>query len=155
MVSTYIFTLCIILATNCYNMNQVKRITYSSESLRAIGYCVGARPRISTATFNTIQDFGISRTRPRGCKGGRSRNNVHNVNLYVNNEPCGDFCQPIPVVISSNSHSHDNCSVHKQTASCNINISLHDNKSKDKILKVCLLNARSVCNKACDYWNTS
>ena len=134
------------------------RITYSSGTLRDIGGRVGARPRIADSLFKTLQTFGISSIRPRGCRGGRtikgSTFQDSNSSLFTNKNICSTLneCFNIPVIDSLN-RTNDNqrtSDSDKHDKSNLIEVPLEPSKkaSKDHLLNIFVVNARSVCNKA-------
>jgi hypothetical protein len=160
---TYLFTLLMLLFVACDSMGN-ERITYCSGTLKDIGNVVGSKPRIPNSLFGKLQDYGISRIRQRGCRGGKKRNSNsasivdNSTSVFTNKDACAaldneDGCQ-IPVIITNNHNSNKQVSHSRQSNL--IHISLHSDsvQSSANSITVYLINARSVCNKAhdiCDY----
>lgn len=106
-----------------YPNERISRI-YSSGILRDIGgNNVAVRPRIIDSTFNILQNYGISNSRLRGCRGGR-KGIIQDIStsLFTNND------QHVPL----GEDNKDDVSV----------------KANSSSLSVHILNAHSVNNKA-------
>jgi len=53
-------------------MGWLNRISYSGQALIGIGETIPKRPLLTSKLFNILQYLGISRIRPRLCRGGKS-----------------------------------------------------------------------------------
>jgi exonuclease III len=107
-----------------------ERITYPPTTLREINHTIGARPRLPDPLFKLLQECNISQIKPRGIRAGKDKRDLVDkpIASIVNNSAAQDLNR------SHGSVSRNNLVVIKPTQQC---------------VKACVLNCRSVKNKAC------
>ena len=122
---------------------------YSRETLLDIGHNMGPRPGITNTFLKCLQKHGISRIRPRGCRGGREARHSKNSTLMFTNNSL-ECNQNISVIVTQNRAVGGSFGRHSSANLINIPLSKDYYSDNDRQLRLCLLNVRSVCNKAID-----